>query len=46
MIEDMFPVIDITYRPKRMQGDWAKKESTEKVMNALDVKELPSQFRV
>ena len=37
MIEDMFPVIDITHHPKRMQGDWAKKESAEKVMKALDV---------
>jgi len=46
MIEDMFPVIDITHRPKRMQGDWAKKESAKKVMNALDVKDLPSQFTV
>ena len=46
MIEDMFPVIDITYHPKRMQGDWAKKESAEKVMNALDIKDLPSQFTV
>lgn len=46
MNEDMFPVIDITYHPKRMQGDWAKKESAEKVMNALDIKDLPSQFTV
>lgn len=46
MIEDMFPVIDITHHPKRMQGDWAKKESAEKVMEALDVKDLPSQFTV
>ena len=46
MIEDMFPAIDITHHPKRMQGDWAKKESAEKVMKALDVKDLPSQFTV
>lgn len=46
MIEDMFPVIDITHHPKRMQGDWAKKESVEKVMKALDIKDLPSQFTV
>ena len=46
MIEDMFPAIDITHRPKRMQGDWAKKESAKKVMKALDVKDLPSQFTV
>lgn len=46
MIEDMFPVIDITHHPKRMQGDWAKKEGVEKVMKALDIKDLPSQFTV